>query len=84
MLSFEIKAISASEYVRQLNDVLKNHQSACAEVTYEISGVGLEQQTVLTIPRTAIGATAEAVYQLRQDGILCYPVLAPLDLHEVS
>jgi len=85
MLSDELKAIPAQEYIEHLNREISvtDRSPGCGPVAFEVSGVGLERQTVLHIPRTALGLTTEAIYKLRQKGILCYPVLAPLDLHEL-
>lgn len=79
----EMKTISPSEYVALLNEQVAAVQPGTQSppINAEVRGTGLEERTHLHIPQPALHATALAVFELRQRGIFCFPVLAPLDDH---
>lgn len=79
----EMKTVRATEYVALLNERLRDAESPedARLVTAQIIGEGLQERTHLHIPQVALPAATAAVFQLRQEGIFCFPVLAPLDAH---
>lgn len=85
-MSEYMKTVPANEYVQLLNHKLTESTQSLGvhPVVFDIIGVKFEQRTHLHIPRKALEAVALAVFDLRQEGILCYPVLAPLDEHKIT
>jgi hypothetical protein len=81
----EMKTIPPNEYVRLINNLNGETHSGGDKwlVTFTISGEELEQRTHLGIPRAALSTTASSVVELRQKGIFCFPILAPLDEHHL-
>jgi hypothetical protein len=79
----EMKTVHATEYVALLNERLRDADAPADAplVTAQILGKGLQERTYLHIPKAALPAATAAVFQLRQQGIFCFPVLAPLDAH---
>ena len=82
----EMKTIPPNEYVRLINSLNDEADPGGGgwQVTYTISGEALEQRTHLGIPRAALSRTASSVIELRQRGIFCFPILAPLDEHHLT
>lgn len=79
----EMKTVPSTEYIALLNERL-HYADAPGEVplvTAQIIGEGLQERTYLHIPQAVLPAATAAVFQLRQQGIFCFPVLAPLDAH---
>lgn len=79
----EMKTVPATQYVALLNEWLLDADAPgdASLVRAEILGEGLQGRTHLHIPQAALPAATAAVFQLRQQGIFCFPVLAPLDAH---
>lgn len=79
----EMKTIQATEFVDLLNELVVEAAPALAEyrITAEIFGEKDQERTQLCIPRAVSEAAASAVFELRQRGVFCFPVLAPLDGH---
>jgi len=77
----EMKTIPPNEYVKLINSL--NGQAHPGRgrrlVTYTVSGMNLDQRTHLNIPRDALSASASSIFELRQRGVFCFPILAPLD-----
>lgn len=84
-MSEYMKTIPANEYVQLLNERLTKSLEtlSVSPVIFDVYGTALEQRTYLHIPRKALEAVALAVFEIRQQGVLCYPVLGPLDEHQV-
>jgi|GEM_PF-1675277 hypothetical protein len=77
----ELRAIPPNEYVKLINSL--NGQAHPGRgrrlVTYTVTGMNLDQRTHLNIPRNALSASASSIIALRQRGVFCFPILAPLD-----
>lgn len=82
----EMKTLEASEYVQMLTDRLARDFNAVGAppVIFQILGTGASRRTHLKIPQASVEAVMLCVASIRQEGIFCHPVLAPLDSHEVE
>lgn len=76
-----MKTVPPYEYVTLMNALIEStHPGLHAQpVTFALTGTALEQRTALSIPRAILSAAASSVFDLRQQGIFCFPVLASLD-----
>ena len=82
-LSTQLHSVPPATYVDAINkQVGKTFPDLASKlVSYEVTGSGLEQRTHLHVPQAALQAVMEVIYDLRQEGLFCFPVLAPLDAH---
>ncbi len=76
----ELKTIPPSEYVKLINSLNEkvDRGRGARLVTFTLVGANLEQRTRLNIPRHALSASMSSILELRQKGIFCFPILAPL------
>lgn len=76
----ELHTVSPDTYVAAINQrlALQFPELALHAISYEIQGAGRGERIHLLVPDSARQATMQAVYDLRQEGIFCFPILSPL------
>lgn len=75
-----LQSLPPEEYVSRLNELMRNRQVmfTAPPVEFEVQGAGLESRTQLFVPHLGQGAVREAIVDLRQAGLLCFPPINAL------